>query len=46
MELLYFVGVFLIIGGWVWLFAMARAAAKADKLFWELLNMEDTDNDS
>lgn len=46
MELLYIVGVFLIIGGFVWLFAMARAAAKADKLFWELLNMEETDNDS
>lgn len=46
MELLPIVGVFLIIGGFVWLFAMARAVAKEDKRFWELLNMEETDNDS
>lgn len=46
MELLSIVGVFLIIGGFVWLFSMARSAAKADKRFWELLNMEETDNDS
>ena len=31
--------------GIIWLFAMPRASAKEDKRFWEILNMEDTDND-
>lgn len=45
MELLPIVEVFLMLAGFIWLFAMARTAAKEDKRFWEILNMEDTDND-
>lgn len=46
MELLPIVGVFLMLAGFIWLFSMSRAAAKEDKRFLEILNMEDTDNDS
>ena len=45
MELLPIVEVFLMLAGFICLFAMSRAAAKEDKRFWEILSMEDTDND-
>ena len=46
MELLPIVGVFLMFAGFIWLFAMAKAAGKADKHLRDLVKKEATDNDS
>ena len=45
MELLSIVGVFVMLTGFIWLFAMAKAAGKADKHLRDLVKKEETDHD-
>lgn len=45
MELLSIVEVFVMLTGFIWLFAMARASAKADKHIRDLVKKEETDHD-